>query len=151
MDADGQHEPESGRDLLDTLRKDNFDIIIGSRFLSENKYKMPFPRKLGNILFSWIASRLARRKITDPTSGFQAINRKVLKFFASGIYPSDYPDADVIILLSRIGFRVAELPVVMRLSGSKKSMHSGFLKPLYYVFKMFLSIAMIYLRNNKGH
>ena len=145
MDADGQHEPKSLNSLLNAIKKDKEDIIIGSRFLSGSDYQTSSIRRLGIIVFSKITSFIIGQKITDPTSGFQAINRQALRFFISRFYPSDYPDADVIISLHLAGFRIKEVPVVMYSAINKKSIHSG-LKPFYYVFKMFLSILMIFLR-----
>ncbi len=146
MDADGQHEPRCINDLLAGLKNGEADIVIGSRYLKDCGYKTTFARYIGTFIFSKIATLFSGQKITDPTSGFQALNRKVLEFFIKGFYPSDYPDADVLILLNKSGFRISEIPVIMYSSDSKKSMHAGFFKPLYYNFKMFLSILMIFLR-----
>ena len=96
-------------------------------------------------MFGMIASLLIRQKVTDPTSGYQAMNRRVLEWVSSDKFPCDYPDADVIIMLHRAGFRIREVPVQMFENHDKKSMHSGW-KPLYYIFKMFLSILVTLLR-----
>ena len=145
MDADGQHEPRYIDDLLSALEKDGVDVVIGSRFLGKHAYRTSFARRAGMILFGRIASVIIKQKVTDPTSGFRAMNRKVMEFFSSDLYPMDYPDADVIILLHLAGFRVKEVPVVMYPSLNKKSIHAGY-KPLYYIFKMCLSILMTILR-----
>ena len=145
MDADGQHEPKYLNDLLNVIKEDKADIIIGSRFLGQSNYQTLFIRRLGMIIFGKIASSIIKQKITDPTSGFQAMNRQVLRFLTGEFYPSDYPDTDVIIFLHLAGFRIKEIPVVMYSAANKKSIHAGF-KPLYYIFKMFLSILMIFLR-----
>ncbi len=152
MDGDGQHDPSFLIDLLAVIRKGEADIAIGSRFLDARRiesgsttYRAPFLRKLGMNIFGIIASLLIRQKITDPTSGYQAMNRKVLECASSNQFPCDYPDADVIIMLHRAGFRIREVAVQMFENPYKKSMHSGW-KPLYYVFKMFLSIFVTLLR-----
>ena len=88
---------------------------------------------------------ILKQKVTDPTSGFQAMNRRVLEWVSGDRFPFDYPDADVIIMLHRAGFRIREVPVVMFPSRNKKSMHQGW-KPVYYVFKMFLSILVTLMR-----
>jgi hypothetical protein len=98
------------------------------------------------FFFALIARIVTRKKITDPTSGYQAINRKAMELFASDVYPSDYPDADVIIMLYRKGIRFTEVPVAMNRSIGNTSMHSG-LKPFYYTFKMLLSILVTLLRS----
>ncbi len=99
-------------------------------------------------MFSSITSIIIRQPVSDPTSGYQAINRRVAQFYASEVYPWDYPDADVIIMLYRAGFKMKEIPVVMHQKNNKKSMHSG-IKPLYYIFKMFLSIFLTLLRKRE--
>ena len=152
MDGDGQHDPSFIIDLLGVVRKGEADIAIGSRFLSvpgggtiSKTYQAPFLRRLGMGLFGIIASLLIRQKITDPTSGYLAMNRSVMRWMSSDQFPFDYPDADVIIMLHRAGFRIQEVPVQMFEKEDKKSMHSGW-KPFYYVFKMFLSILVTLMR-----
>ena len=150
MDADGQHDPDSVKILLNEIRKESADVVIGSRFLNDkSSYRAPLVRKLGIGLFGKIASIITGQPVTDPTSGFQALNRDALRFYASKYYPVDYPDADVIIMLHRAGLRVKEISVVMHNRQEGQSMHSGLLKPLYYVFKMFLSMFVTLLRNDK--
>ncbi len=129
-------------------------MAIGSRFLKGEgcrsgvpSYEAPLLRRLGMRLFGTIASLLIRQRVTDPTSGYQAMNRSVLEWVSSDRFPFDYPDADVIIMLHRAGFRIREVPVRMFCDSHKKSMHSGW-KPVYYIFKMFLSILVTLLRKS---
>jgi glycosyltransferase involved in cell wall biosynthesis len=152
MDGDGQHDPSFVRDLFAVIRGEEADIAIGSRFLGtkgvrpeSQRYQAPFIRKLGMRFFGTVTSLIIRQKISDPTSGYQAMNRKALEWVSSDKFPCDYPDADVIIMLHRAGFRIREVPVRMFPSQNKKSMHSGW-KPLYYIFKMFLSILVTLMR-----
>lgn len=152
MDGDGQHDPSFLPELLKAIRREEADIAIGSRFLSvmdmrvdRQPYRAPFLRKLGMKLFGAIATLVIKQKVTDPTSGYQAMNRKVLEWVSSDKFPADYPDADVIIMLHRAGFRIREVPVQMFKNFNKKSMHSGW-RPIYYVFKMFLSIFVTLMR-----
>ncbi len=147
IDGDGQHEPADIPRLLGPVFSGEADVVIGSRFLVDNKYKAPFFRKMGMKIFSFLASIITRRKITDPTSGYQALNINGLEFYAGEYYPADFPDADVIIMLHRVGLKVKEMPVVMYQHLSNKSMHAG-LKPVYYIFKMFLSIFLTLLRKD---
>jgi len=145
MDGDGQHNPSSIEDLLRGVKSGDVDVAIGSRFLSNKKYRTSLPRKLGMKLFGSIASLIMGQKVTDPTSGFQALNRKAIKFYGSDIFPCDYPDADAIIMLHRAGLRIKEVPVIMHYDNRSKSMHRG-LGICYYIFKMFLSIFVTLLR-----
>lgn len=145
MDADGQHDPASAAALLEPVLAGEADVVIGSRFLGRAEYPIPGLRRLGMNVFGAIVTFVTRRRFSDPTSGFQALGRPVLRFFARDHYPSDFPDADTIILLVLAGFRVREVPVVMRARTAGTSMHSN-LKAFYYVSKMLLSILMVLLR-----
>jgi glycosyltransferase involved in cell wall biosynthesis len=145
MDADGQHDPKSAPALLEPIVRGVADVTIGSRFTGKANYPIPLPRRVGMALFGAIVTFVTRRRFSDPTSGFQAMNARVLRFFARDNYPSDFPDADTIILLVLAGFRVVEVPVVMQGRTAGTSMHSN-LKAFYYVAKMMLSILMVLLR-----
>jgi len=148
LDADGQHDPASIPRLVEALA--DADVVVGSRFLGGGSYRPPFSRLVGMKLFGLIASLLCGKRVTDPTSGYQAISRRALEFYAHERYPVDYPDADVLAMLVRSGLRLAEVPVTMRSSPTGKSMHAGVLKPLYYVFRMCLALALVPLRNEKS-
>jgi glycosyltransferase involved in cell wall biosynthesis len=145
MDADGQHRAEFMPQLLALVAGGSADIVIGSRFLDQDGHYQPSrARKIGMSIFSSMASRIMRQHVTDPTSGYQVMRHDVARFFCSDVYPADYPDADILILLHRSGFRVAEVAVQMRMP-TGKSMHAGH-KSIYYVYKMFLSILVTMLR-----
>jgi len=149
IDADGQHQARFLREMLDTLDEQGADVVIGSRFLGRDGHYQPSAaRKVGIALFSRIASLVTRQRITDPTSGFQVMRVQVARFFCSDVYPNDYPDADILILLHRSGFVVREVPVQMRPS-TNVSMHAGH-KSIYYVYKMLLSIFVTMLRGTKA-
>lgn len=147
LDADGQHDPSCIPALLAPVMRGDADIAIGSRFLG-NSYTPPLARRLGMALFRKIVSLVTGKVCTDTTSGFQAFNRDVVGFFAQDIFPVDYPDADMLIMLHRAGFRMTEVPVRMFENSEGKSMHSG-LKPLYYMFKMLLSICVTLMRDRE--
>lgn len=152
IDGDGQHDPFFLSHLLSVIERGNADVAIGSRFLSmegpisrNGRYQAPLLRRIGMRFFGAIASFLIKQEVTDPTSGYQAMNHRVLEWVAGDQFPFDYPDADVIIQLHRAGYRIQEVPVRMFENHDKKSMHTGW-KPIYYVFKMILSILVTLLR-----
>jgi glycosyltransferase involved in cell wall biosynthesis len=145
IDGDGQHRAEYLVTMYKALEDQDADVIIGSRFLDrDGHYRPSRARAVGIGLFARIASLITRQHISDPTSGFQLMRIAVARFFCSDVYPTDYPDADILILLHRTGYRVREVPVQMRPSPGR-SMHSGHSSP-YYVYKMLLSIFVTLLR-----
>lgn len=143
IDADGQHDPRSLLDLLRTLEEGGWDLVLGSRFLGGARmYRAPLARRLGMRFFGAMSSWVLGRRITDPTTGFQALGPRLVRYYAEGrFFPPDYPDADVLIRVGRAGFRVTEIAVTMY-EKDGPSMHSG-LKPIYYVAKMIISILLV--------
>jgi len=149
LDADGQHDPRDIPKLLEPVMEDRCDLALGSRFLDEDSWRGTFSRRLGMKFFSLLIRIFTGRRITDPTTGFQAMGRRVIERVASGAYPDDFPDADVIVMLLKERFRVDEVGVVMKPSPSGKSMHSG-LSPFYYVVKMTLAVGVVMLRRREA-
>ena len=139
MDADGQHDPADVPALLAAVERGECDLVVGSRFLGHGGYRMGALRALGRRVFQAIA-RLAGLAVSDPTSGFQAMNRRVLEVYARDFFPTDYPDVDVLLTAWRHGLRVGERPVRMQ-PGTRASRLHGGLRSLYYVYKMLLSTS----------
>jgi glycosyltransferase involved in cell wall biosynthesis len=145
LDADGQHEPADIPALLDVIARGEADVAIGSRFLGGTLYRPGPIRQIGMGLFRWLTWLLTGVRFSDVTSGFRAYSRDVVRFVATEWYPTDYADADVLITLRRAGFRLREVAVRMYPRPGGRSMHAG-LRPIYYVFKMVLSVALAPLR-----
>lgn len=149
MDGDGQHPPSEVATLLDVLDQEDADLVVGSRFLGRADYKIPWLRRVGIGLFGHLTGWLVGKRVTDPTSGLQAMNRKVLDFYQQDFYPYDYPDSDMLLRVHYAGFRFVETPVVMRGGPPGKSMHTG-MRPIYYVYKLLLSLALTWLSGSGG-
>ena len=109
IDGDGQHDPAYIPQLLDLVQKGEADFVVGSRFLGGDSYRPPLARRIGMALFRTIETRVVGQNITDCTSGYQAFNRKVMRFFASDLFPCDYPDADVLISLHLAGLKASSV------------------------------------------
>lgn len=142
IDADGQHNPEDIFELLNVLKKGEADLVIGSRFLIETGYRGSIFRRLGGIFFSFLIYCLGRVRIKDPTSGFRALNKAAQKIYATELFPVDYPDADMLLLLSYHNLKIEEVAVKMSVN-VKKSMHSGVWNIFYYIYKMMVSILIV--------
>ena len=64
--------------MLDKIVEENADIVIGSRYLEKGRYEVKFFRKIGADLFSFLIKLFSGKKITDPLSGFQCLNKSVI-------------------------------------------------------------------------
>jgi len=143
-DGDGQHEPDSIQHLLEVLSTGEADMVIGSRYLEDRGYITSTPRRMGIIVLAWLISQITGLRITDPTSGFSAFNRRTIHLCAH-LYPHDYPEPEAIVILHRAGLRIRETPVTMKARiGGKSSITP--LRSLYYMVKVILAILIGLLR-----
>jgi len=149
MDGDGQHLSEELPALILPIREGTADIVIGSRYLNrdQDSLKIPAMRRFGHRVFSLLVRLSCGLRIKDPTSGFQAMNKRAFTFFVESGFPCDYPDSDVIVMATLAGLRILEAPTRMRAREGGVSMHSG-LKPVYYGFKMLLSMFVVLLNRD---
>jgi glycosyltransferase involved in cell wall biosynthesis len=113
IDGDGQHPPSELPKVLAPIIADEADLVVGTRFVGDSGYEPPKSRRLGIIVLAGIVSLILRRRITDPTSGFRAANRRAIELFA-GDYPHDYPEVEATVLVHRHRLRMVEVPVRMR-------------------------------------
>ena len=90
LDADGQHKANEIEKLLAALKKNEADMVLGSRFLHKTNYHSSFMRKLGNIIFSGLIAMVTKQRFSDSTSGFRAWNRQAINFLSSN-YPTEFP------------------------------------------------------------
>ena len=147
LDGDGQHIPKEADKLVKKMKETNADIVNGSRYLEKGNYNAPFFRKIGTNLFSFLIRIACKQKISDPLSGFQVLNRKVIeKYSKIGEYP-EYPDANLVIEMILQGYKVEEASIKMRNREFGESMHGGIIKPIKYMLLMFYNVLVIMLNN----
>jgi len=146
FDGDGQHIASEAEKLLNKIIKTNSDIVIGSRFLIPTDYKHPFFRKIGTKFFSIIIKIFCKSKITDPTSGFQCLNKKVIERYSKFEGYPEFPDANLIIEMLLSGYKIEEESVIMKESNTGVSMHGGIYKPFKYMVKMVYTIFFILIK-----
>ena len=140
VDGDGQHPPDQIQKVISPVIEGKADIAIGSRFLGEGEYVPSLARSVGIKTFSLMLSLITGQKVTDPTSGFRAVNKDVIKFFARN-YPEDYPEVEAVVLLHKAGFRIMEAPVRMEARVWGKSSIT-YVRALYYMVKVSLAVLI---------
>ena len=117
FDADGQHRIEDISKVLSPIKEGKADIVIGSRFLSEESNDIPDYRKLGIKLITKITNTSIKEKITDSQSGFRAYNKKVL----SEIIPTEMGmgvSTEILIKASNKACKITEVPIKILYQGN---------------------------------
>ncbi|HET6910778.1 MAG TPA: glycosyltransferase family 2 protein [Mycobacteriales bacterium] len=144
VDGDGQHNPEHIPDLLAAL--EGADVVIGARFAGVGDYQVRGARKLAMQLLARSLSRRTGERLTDTTSGFRAFNRRAVEVFAND-YPAEYlgDTVEALVIASRAGLRVTQVPVEMRPRTTGTPSHRS-LKSTIYLGRVFLALAMSRIR-----
>ncbi len=157
LDADGQHNISNISHIYQCLTTPDTegnlpDIVIGSRFVEGSKsFRISVIKKWSIALFSWMIRKATGKVITDPTSGLQGLSKNAFTYYSSfGNFDYYYPDANMIIQMLLLGFRVMETSSVMHERTAGVSMHTGFLKQITYMMIMPLSIWSVVVRIKKG-
>src|SRR5262249_15270439 len=144
IDSDGQHDPREVAALLEPLSRGEADLVIGTRFAGVGAYRATPGRRMGMRIFSWVARMLVHVRLTDPTSGFRAVNGLGIELFARD-YPHDFPGVESTVLAARYKLRIVEVPVRMRERAAGRSSVTT-IRGTYFVIRILLSLFVSLFR-----
>lgn len=143
-DADGQHDPAEIAVLLEAMRAEDADLVIGSRFVADDHgYEVGTTRRFVMHRLAHMASRRTGATITDATSGFRAIGGRLLGSFAAS-YPAEYlgDTIEALAQAGRSGFKVTQVGVHMRPRAAGVSTSSS-LTSIWYLVRV---VAALWLQ-----
>ena len=148
VDGDGQHPANQIPLLLDNIIDGSHDLIIGSRFIQKKGFQSSGMRRLGiGFLRNWI-KLFSGLNIYDNTSGFRLINRELIELLSND-YPDEYPEPESLIMISKKGFLIKEVPVEMQERQGGESSIKAF-DQLYYMVKVSLAILYTFIKTEKN-
>ena len=115
FDADGQHRIEDINKVLQPIKDEQSDIVIGSRFLNDNN-EVPGYRKIGIKIITQVTNASIKKHFTDSQSGFRAYKKQVLENIVlteQGMGIS----TEILIKASQKDFRITEIPIKILYDG----------------------------------
>ena len=151
MDADFQHPPKYLEKFIEL--SDGNDAIICSRFLnnSERYFNNPELNKDINENQSYFYNKLCKlllyKDITDYTSGFVSIKKKVFENYKlKGFYGNYF--VDLIIYLKKNNYKVIEIPFKdeTRASGYSKTVVNFNFKYIYTCIRYSLTLFISFFK-----
>lgn len=148
MDSDGQHDPCNVHALYSRLlEQDTPDIVLGTRYWKgAGDVSLTPAKRLAHKMFRVLIRLMTKQVITDPTTGLQGLSRDAFSCYARyDNFDVRYPDANMLMQMLMLNYRVAEVPAVMHPRVAGTSIHSG-LKPVWYMIRMLLSTLAIAFR-----
>lgn len=133
MDGDGQHDPHDIKNLIDPIRNNHCDVVLGSRLMNPKGmpgYKI-LHNKIGNLLVWYIYGLY----VTDSQSGFRAYSRHAAEVINTQTDRYEY-DSEVIREIYKYRLKYREIPIQVRYTDysmgkiHKQSLMNG-IKTLY--------------------
>lgn len=142
FDGDGQHDVNYVPNICEPIINGQANMVIGTRYLdkSVSKFQSTFMRRLGSNIISKSIKLVTGEKITDPTSGFRAVDKSIIEEFAKE-YPTEYPEPESTVTILKKGYKVQEVPVSMneRIGGQSSI---RLFKTVDYMIKVCLAIIL---------
>lgn len=142
FDGDGQHDINYVKKICEPIINKEVDMCIGTRYLdkSSSEFQSTFMRRFGKNIISVLIKLFCKKQITDPTSGFRAVNKEVIKIFAKN-YPIEYPEPESTMELLINNYNIVEVPVSMNeRQGGKSSINVW--KSADYMIKVSLALII---------
>jgi glycosyltransferase involved in cell wall biosynthesis len=144
VDGDGQHDARDIPRIYQALRTSGCEMVIGSRFVTNNGARTGPIRGLGIRFFRLILRPILGKPVHDPTSGFVGVNRSALQVFSKS-FPLEYPEIEALVVLQRKRFRFLEIPCTMLPRAGGRSSITA-LKSLYYIAHVLLGVFVNVLK-----
>jgi glycosyltransferase involved in cell wall biosynthesis len=144
VDGDGQHDPQDIPKVLEALKREPCEMVIGSRFVDGSQGQTSFVRTVGIHFFRAMLRPILGRPVRDPTSGFVGVNRTALALFSRS-FPLEYPEIEALVVLQRKRFRFVEVPCRMRPRQAGRSTITA-VKSLYYIAHVLLGVMVNVLK-----
>lgn len=122
FDSDGQHRISDIVNIIKPIKEELADIVIGSRFIGDEKSDMPKYRKLGIKVITNLVNSQTGKKITDSQSGFRAYSKNVfsqINLSESGMGVS----TEILIKANQKKLRIIEIPIKILYEGETSKHH----------------------------
>lgn len=149
FDGDGQHDINYIKNIIEPIINKDANMVIGSRFIDKktSSFKSSKVRRAGIKIISYFIKLVTSHKIYDTTSGFRAVDKKLIKLFSEK-YPVEYPEPVSTTEILKKGYVVKEVPANMNERKTGESSIKMW-KNYYYMINVILYILVIGVRRYK--
>ena len=153
MDADTQHDPCNVPIIYQALKTPLDDgslpdIVLGSRFMKGSaEYHPGVMKKIGFIWLGLLVKLFGGGELADATTGLQGLNRRAFRHYARfDCFDANYPDANMILEMKLLGYKILQIPAVMHIRNSGEGMHTGIWKPVKYMVRSTIALIVARMR-----
>ena len=143
MDCDFSHDPDEIPNFLAAIKKENADLVLGSRYSGGIRVvNWPLKRLLLSRGAGYYVRIITGMPITDPTGGYKCFRRRALEAIKlDDVRSNGYSfQIEMTHRLWREGYKVAEVPIVFtdRVEGHSKMSGHIVREALVMVWRLWL-------------
>lgn len=132
LDADLNHDPRAIPEFIKEMKKNNTDMVIGSRFIKGGIFDdRRYWKRITSFITNRIITFLVKIKLHDISSGFRFLKREVIEKVGPELSENGYPNyMEMVIKTAKSGYKLSEVPIVYypRIWGKSKM---GKLRTMY--------------------
>ena len=110
FDADGQHQVKDVVRMIERLRTEPLDIIVGTRFAGQETSQVPWIKRAVLKTVVMLSPRTKKLGLTDAHNGLRAFNRKVAEEMNIRMNGMSHA-SEIVSMIEKHGWRVDEEPV----------------------------------------
>ena len=110
FDADGQHQVKDVMRMIERLRTEPLDIIVGTRFAGQENSQVPWIKRAVLKTVVMLSPRTKKLGLTDAHNGLRAFNRKVAEEMNIRMNGMSHA-SEIVSMIDKHGWRVDEEPV----------------------------------------
>lgn len=112
LDGDFDIHPKQLQSLLRRLETEHADVVVGSKRHPDSRIDYPRQRRILSRGYEWLVRALFGLRIRDTQAGIKVFRREVLeRVLPMGLVKRYAFDAELLILVHRLGYRIAEAPI----------------------------------------
>lgn len=112
MDADLSTDLKALPELINSIKNENYDLAIGSRFHKKSKTSRIIIRKFVSYGYQLIKKIILGSKISDLPCGFKAVNKEIIKKIVPKIKDNEwFFDSELLLLSEHFGYQIKEIPI----------------------------------------
>jgi glycosyltransferase involved in cell wall biosynthesis len=113
MDADLSTDLGALPTLINELKNNQFDLVLGSRYLSGSKLKRTWARIIISKIYNLLIKIMFNCPVKDMANGFKGANQKIIADILPLIKNNEwFFDSELILLTHLKGYKIKEIPVV---------------------------------------
>lgn len=110
FDADGQHQVKDVVRMVQRLRDEPLDIIVGTRFAGQDNSQVPWIKRVVLKTVVLLSPRTKRLGLSDAHNGLRVFNRRVAEEMNIRMNGMSHA-SEIVKMIDQNGWRVAEEPV----------------------------------------